>query len=138
MRNGSVFAGDELVNVTADKRALEEWEREQAMITQGKRRTVELSALLDDVINEDLAAGERRVIVEHWFNGKKLADIAREFGVNRSSVVRTYGKAMGKIERILRHVVKYQHDVRRADFTDRAVEAAFAVLSDVKNYEEDD
>lgn len=138
MRHGCASSGGGLPESVADSRALQEWEREQALVTQGKRRTVELASLLDDVINEDLTPGERRVIVEHWFNGKKLADIAREFGLNRSSVMRTYGKAMEKIERILRHVVKYQYDVRHADFSGRVVEAAIAVLPELKKDEEDD
>lgn len=57
------------------------------------------------IIQEELTPPQRQVLERYWFDGEKLAQIARELGQNRSSVSRTLRRAQKNIYGSLKYAV---------------------------------
>ncbi len=120
---------------THDEAALAEqsyldWERSShEEITQyvWRRRNITLSSVLRCVISEQLSPAESEIIRKHWFDGKSCSFIAREQGVNRSSVTRMFNKAMEKLNEYLKYVVMYQQSMKETHVLPLAVRSAFAI-----------
>ena len=92
-----------------------------------RRRDVDLSILLDQVIEERLSQKEKIVVNGYWFKGKNLSQIAREQGVCTSSVSRCLENAQRKIFDALKCTVAYQHNIENVEFLPVAVRRAMAV-----------
>ncbi len=123
-------------DIALDRQAYLEWERANvAEISEDtvRRRVVDLSVLVRDVIEEDLTQTERAVVEKYWFNKKNLTSIAAEMGINRATVCRTLQRANSKMQAILRHVVKYQYDLKKVVFLPIAVRQALAVAAAEKS-----
>ena len=58
---------------------------------------------VDHVIREELTQNQREVLVAYYIQGQKLADIAQERGVNKSTVCRTLKRAEAKLRRFLKY-----------------------------------
>ena len=99
-----------------------------------RRRDVDLSLLMDDVIEKRLTAKEREAVKSYWFGGMTISAIAAQSGVCPSSVSRCLEKAQRKIYDALSFTVKYQHDIESVEFLPIAVRRALAV-SAAKRYE---
>ena len=65
-------------------------------------REVQLSRM-QRVIREELTELQRYTIVEVYFGKRTLTDIARERGVNKSTVCRTLKRAEEKLRRFLKY-----------------------------------
>jgi len=123
-------------DIAAARQAYLEWERANARELsedQIRRRAVDLSVLVRDVIEEDLTQTERLVVEQYWFEGKNLTAIADLMGINKTTVFRTLQRANGRMQAILRHVVKYQYDLKRVVFLPVAVREALAVAAAEKS-----
>ncbi len=119
-------------DIAAARQAYLDWERTNAQEFSEnymRRRAVDLSVLVRDVIEEDLSQTERAVVEQYWFEEKNLSTIASSMGVNRATVCRTLQRANSKIQAILRHVVKYQYDLKNVVFLPIAVREALAIAS---------
>ena len=55
------------------------------------------------VIREEMTEVQREVLVAYYFQEKKIPEIARERGVNKSSVARTLRRAEDKLRRYLKY-----------------------------------
>ena len=55
------------------------------------------------VIREEMTELQREVLLAYYFQDKKLTQIARERGVNKSSVWRTLRRAEAKLKRYLKY-----------------------------------
>ncbi len=71
---------------------------------QGPRlpREVQLKRV-QRVIREELTALQREVLLAYYFQEKTITEIARERGVNKSTVCRTLHRAEGKLRRYLKY-----------------------------------
>lgn len=98
-----------------------------------RRRDVDLSLLMDDVIEKRLTAKEREAVKSYWFGGMTISAIAAQSGVCPSSVSRCLEKAQRKIYDALSCAVAYQHDIENVEFLPIAVRRAAAV-SAAKNF----
>lgn len=80
-----------------------------------RRRTVDLAWLVRDAVEEDLSDAEREAVVKYWFENKTLKRTAEELGKAPPNVLRTLDRATAKLHTLLKHTVKYQHNLARAD-----------------------
>ena len=91
-----------------DRSAFRSWS-EQAFLSpeeeRGRQTTCRLAQALDVIIQEELTPPQRQVLERYWFEGEKLAQIARELGQNRSSVSRTLRRAQKHIYGSLKYAV---------------------------------
>ena len=91
-----------------DRSAFRSWS-EQAFLSpeeeRGRQPTCRLAQALDVIIQEELTPPQRQVLERYWFDGEKLAQIARELGQNRSSVSRTLRRAQKNIYGSLKYAV---------------------------------
>lgn len=91
-----------------DRSAFRSWS-EQAFLSpeeeRGRQTTCRLAQALDVIIQEELTPPQRQVLERYWFDGEKLAQIARELGQNRSSVSRTLRRAQKNIYGSLKYAV---------------------------------
>lgn len=55
------------------------------------------------VIREELTPLQRETLIAYYFQERKLSDIARERGVNKSTVWRTLCRAEEKLRRYLKY-----------------------------------
>ena len=71
---------------------------------QGPRlpREVQLKRV-QRVIREELTPLQREALIAYYFQEKTIAQIARERGVNRSTVCRTLHRAENKLRRYLKY-----------------------------------
>ena len=69
--------------------------------TENKTRQVKKLLM---VIKDELTPSQAKVFIECFFNGRRQNDVAIELGVNRSTVNRTYNRAVKKIKRIARYM----------------------------------
>ena len=76
-----------------------------------RKRSVDLSILLEAAIDAELTSLEQKIIKDFWFNSKSLTDISRERGVTPSSVSITLDRAQSKLKKALGYIIRYQHDI---------------------------
>ena len=69
----------------------------------GDPRAVKKKKLLNIVQNE-LTPLQRTVVIECIINGRKQTEVAKELGVNKSTVNRTLKRAMQNIKKFARYV----------------------------------
>lgn len=55
------------------------------------------------VIREELTAHQRETLIAYYFQERKIADIARERGVHKTTVWRTLRRAEEKLRRYLKY-----------------------------------
>ena len=105
----SVFSYDE--NVLADK-FYEDIEDpiESRSDYLSRKREVDMSVLLENVIENDLSDTQRRVLRKMVVEGVKPQVIAEELSVNLSTVYKIYNNAIEKIRTLLKYAVMYQQD----------------------------
>ena len=65
-------------------------------------REVQLSRVRR-VIQEELSAAQREILIAYYFHRKNMPQIAQERGVHKSTICRTLHRA----ERNLQHLLKY-------------------------------
>ena len=65
-------------------------------------REIQLNRLRQ-VVRRELTPRQRETVEAYYFENKTMEQIAREQGVNRSTVSRTLKRAMGKLQRFLRY-----------------------------------
>lgn len=99
-----------------------------------RRRDVDLSFLLDDVIEKRLTAKESETVKGFWYKRKTLTLMAKEQGICTSSVSRCLENAQKKIYDALNYTVMYQHNIESSEFLPIAVRRAFAIL-EAKHFE---
>ena len=66
-------------------------------------RAVKKKKLLNIVQNE-LTPIQRTIVIECIFNDRKQTEVAKELGVNRSTVSRTLKRAMSKIKQFAKYM----------------------------------
>lgn len=76
-----------------------------------RKRSVDLSILLESAIEAELTATEQKIIKDFWFNSKTVTVIAGERGVAPSSVSATLNRAQDKLKKALGYAIRYQHDI---------------------------
>ena len=70
----------------------------------GPRMTPEkLMARLNHVIDNELTENQRRVLRGYYVEHRSIPEMAREKGVNKSTVCRTLQRAEKRVRRILRY-----------------------------------
>lgn len=69
--------------------------------TQDKTRQIKKLLM---VIKDELTPSQAKVFIECFINRRRQSDVASELGVNRSTVNRTYNRAVKKIKRIARYM----------------------------------
>lgn len=58
---------------------------------------------LKQAILEELTPTQREFLIAHYFENKRVTDIALQCGVSKSSVSRTLGRAEARIKRVLKY-----------------------------------
>ena len=102
-----------------------------------RARDVDLSALLDLAVENELTATERKAVKLRWQGNLTNRETAKKLGVSESAVSRTLERASGKLRRALCYAVLYQRNVIRSDVVPAAVERAMAVSAAKLMREED-
>lgn len=94
------------------------------------RQTVcRLAQALDLIIREELSPSQRRMLERYWFEGEKPAQIARDTGLNRSTISRTLHRAQESIYSHLKYaVLALNSEKAEPDFL-QAVSQASQVLA---------
>lgn len=115
-----------------DRSAFRSWS-EQAFLSpeeeRGRQTTCRLAQALDVIIQEELTPPQRQVLERYWFDGEKIAQIARELGQNRSSVSRTLRRAQKNIYGSLKYaVLALRGEAQEQEFS-QAVSQAAQVLA---------
>lgn len=55
------------------------------------------------ILQQELTSLQRQAIMDYYFQGKSLSQIARERNVNKSTVCRTLRRAEAKLKRFLQY-----------------------------------
>lgn len=55
------------------------------------------------VMANELTEKQRRAVEDYYLHGKRIPEMAREYGVNKSTVSRTLRRAMGKLRRFMKY-----------------------------------
>lgn len=76
-----------------------------------RKRSVDLSVLLEAAIDAELTALEQKIIKDFWFNAKTITVISSERGVAPSTVRATLDRAESKLKKALGYIIRYQHDI---------------------------
>jgi AraC-like DNA-binding protein len=92
-----------------------------------RRRTVDLAALVRQVIEEDLVGTEKQVVSLRFFENLMTHEIAQRLHMNKSSVSRALASAEEHIRQYLKYVVRYQYSMENVPFLPLAVREAMAV-----------
>lgn len=130
----SVFSYDE--NVLADKYYQDiegEIERQDEYLE--RKREVDMSVLLERVIENDLSDTQRRVLKKIAVDGQKAQMIAEELSVNISTVYRIYNNAVEKIRELLKYAVMYQRDCLKEELLPLDIKKYLCCLA-IKNFSE--
>ncbi len=56
---------------------------------------------IQKVMEHELTEKQRRVIVDHYYNGMRVTDIAQSYGISKSTVSRTLQRAIRRLRRSL-------------------------------------
>ncbi|MCQ2485120.1 MAG: helix-turn-helix domain-containing protein [Clostridia bacterium] len=95
-------------------------------------RTVTTSALVEDIIRDNLSEVQRDYIRKYWYEQKNTSEIARECGVSQASVYRTIERANEIIKDLMTPVMKYRENVKNVGIlplVQEAVEISAAMNS---------
>lgn len=76
-----------------------------------RKRSVDLSVLLENAIEKELTETEREIIKEFWFFDKTQSEIARARGITPAAVHLNLERAQGKLRNVLGYTVMYQNEV---------------------------
>ncbi len=76
-----------------------------------RKRSVDLSVLLENAIEKELTETEREIIKDFWFLDKTQSEIARARGISPAAVHLNLERAQGKLRRVLGYTVMYQNEV---------------------------
>ena len=96
MSHRECFAADELYEQISYR----------AYISSGSTHNADkarMKRILKKAISDELSDLQKLCLVEHYINGKKMKDIAKELSVNPSTVTRHIKRATEK----LRHIAEY-------------------------------
>lgn len=106
---------------------------EQAFLSpaeeRGRQAACSLAQVLEVAIREELSPAQRRVLERYWFDGEKTPQIARDLGLNRSTVARTLRRAQEKLYGRLKYAVLALRGESQAQDLAQAVAAAAQVLT---------
>ncbi len=58
---------------------------------------------VEAVVNRELSPCQREILTAYYFQGKTIARIAEERGVNKSTVCRTLHRAEKRLQKLLRY-----------------------------------
>ena len=110
--------------------AYSRWERAEAETMAeyvSRRRTVDLSTLVRQVVEEELTPAQRTAIRMRYEENLSPVEIAQRLQIDKSVVVHTLQRAEERIRQFLKYVVRYQHDLRHVPFLPLAVREAMVV-----------
>lgn len=106
------------------------WERAEAETMAeyvSRRRTVDLAALVRQIVEEELTDTQKQVIQMRYYENLMPLEIAQRLQIRNSVVVRTLRRAEANIEQHLKYVVRYQYNLRHVPFLPLAARKAMAV-----------
>lgn len=76
-----------------------------------RKRSVDLSILLEAAIEAELTEIEKKIIKDFWFNSKSVTAISAERKVAPSTVSAAVDRAQNKLKKALGYTIRYQHDI---------------------------
>ncbi len=76
---------------------------------------VKLRRLISDIIKTELTENQRELVMEYYYNGKTIEEIAKQKGVNKGSVSRSLKRARERVATTLRYSAKNLLRERFAD-----------------------
>ena len=94
-----------------------------------RARDVDMSALLDMAIENELTQAEQKAVYLRWFENLSNRLTASALGVSEAVASKTLRRAQAKLHKALRYAVYYQHNINREAVVPAAVERARAVLA---------
>lgn len=110
--------------------AYDRWARAQAENMAEfiyRRRTVDLAILLRQAIDEELNDNQRKMIRMRYYENKTPTQIARLTGLHLSTVQRTLKLAEETLQKRLKYVVEYQHNLTEVPILPLVVREAMVV-----------
>ena len=75
-----------------------------------RKRTVDMSLLLEKAMENELTVTERETLKAFWFETMPVGAIARLKGISSAAVSDTLARAQEKLKKALRYAVLYQYD----------------------------
>lgn len=75
-----------------------------------RKRTVDMSLLLEKAMETELTATERETLKAFWFETMPVGAMARLKGISSAAVSDTLARAQEKLKKALRYAVLYQYD----------------------------
>lgn len=66
-----------------------------------------LKRLINEIVRNDLTALQRELVIEHYYKSKSMTEIARERGVNKSTVSRNLKKARERVANTLKYSAEH-------------------------------
>ena len=84
-----------------DRASLLLWRQDQR--EDNRQRIERLLTNLPMAVEEELTPRQRQILRMHFSEGKRVTQIARELGVNKSTVSRTIARSTEKLFRTLRY-----------------------------------
>lgn len=93
----------DVVQFKQDKASYDYWFRHQFGVDD-EDTTQKISDTIYAAVRLELSETQRKYFVRYYFEGLTMAEIAEEFGTNKSTVSRTIARARKKLERVLKYV----------------------------------
>lgn len=95
----------DVVQFKQDKASYDYWFRHQFGGGGGDEDvTQKISNTIYAAVRLELSEIQRKYFVKYYFEGLTMAEIAEEFGTNKSTVSRTLARARKKLERVLKYI----------------------------------
>lgn len=94
------------------RESYERWERSKAETADEyalRRRKIELYALVNEVINNELNDNERELVRLHWYENISATDIAEIYGVDKTTVYRRLDRITDIIYDKLKYAIQYRY-----------------------------
>lgn len=94
------------------RESYEQWERSKAETADEyalRRRQIELYALVNEVISNELNEKDRELVRLHWYDNISATDIAEMLGVEKSTVYRRLDRITDTIYDKLKYAIQYRY-----------------------------
>lgn len=94
------------------RESYEKWERSKAETADEyalRRRQIELYALVNEVISNELSEDEQKLVRLHWYEEISVADIAEMLGIEKSTVYRRLDRITDTIYDKLKYAIQYRY-----------------------------
>lgn len=93
----------DVVQFNQDKVSYDYWFRHQFGVND-EDTAQKISNTIYVAVRLELSETQRKYFVRYYFEGLTMAEIAEEFGANKSTISRTIARARKKLERVLKYV----------------------------------